>query len=209
MLAEEPFDAGARPLKSGARGVRGVRRDGERLEQCLVALGEIAGSRQCAGVSEQELHPLLRRRHLREQAQRLREPVCSVRRCEPRRRLARLAKEGDGGKVALPRGPLDVMCARDGRRAARRECIRTPLVRAEPPRGGGCLVDGSADERVTEAEPPRNFGRADEVESHQPVEGINRRGLRGRGGGGRKLRLEGIARHGCSFEHRPLPSRGG
>jgi hypothetical protein len=77
----------------------------------------------------------------------------------------------------MARGLLDVMGARDGGRAARGELLCGPLVCGETHAGGAGRVDGAPHERMTELEPPRHLGRADEVASHELVQPRERLGF--------------------------------
>ena len=72
--------------------------------------------------------------------------------------------------VARLRTLLEVVRAQRGGRALAREHGFDAGVRPEPPAGAGGGVDRLAHDRVTEAEPPRGVGRADQVRGEQLVE---------------------------------------
>ena len=74
-----------------------------------------------------------------------------------------------------PRAPhLDMVRARRRGRAALRQRRSGPLVSAQPPAAGRRLIDRAAHERMTEAEPPRNVRRADQVQREQIIERVDR-----------------------------------
>ncbi len=198
---EEALHPGARRRDCRAEGARLLRDDRDRLQQRLMAVGEMPRRRQRPGTGEQKLDALLRRRGLREQPQRRAEPPRGAFGREPCRCLAGLAQDGDGGDVALARRPLDVVGARRCRHSPRRERLGAPLVGPEPPAAGSGLVHRAPDERVSEAEASRHVGGANEIELQELVDCVHRRRLRGRGRGGRQFGLEWIARHRRSFEH--------
>jgi hypothetical protein len=90
-----------------------------------------------------------------------------------------------------------------GRSTTRGETDYSARMRGEPPASGRRLVDGPAHERVPEHEPPRNVGRAHDLECEQLVQRGERRGLvllRDLGG---QIGLEWLARDGCSAKQRP------
>ena len=198
---EEALDAGARRRDGRGERTRLSRDECHCLQRRLMTVGETAHCRQCPGTGEQKLDAVLRRRGLREQPQRPTEPPRGAFGREPCGCLAGLAQDGNGGEVALARRPLDVVSARRGRRPPRRECLRAPLVRPEPPAASGRLVDGAPDERVAETEAPGHVGGTDEIELQELVDRMHPRRLRCGGGRGRQLWLEWIARHRSSFEH--------
>ena len=80
------------------------------------------------------------------------------------------------------------------------ERLGAALVRAEPPAAGHRLVDRAADERMPEAEAPRNVRLADEIQAQQLVERVDRCRLGGSGGRGRQLGIERVARDGGALE---------
>ena len=96
-----------------------------------------------------------------------------ARRRAPRGRLARFAEDGDRGGVALAAARSTWWARAD---AAHRgpPALGAAVVGAEQPAAGGRLVDRAADERVAEAEPPRDVGGADEVAAQQLVERVQR-----------------------------------
>ena len=116
--------------------------------------------------------------------------------------LSRLAQHGD--RVARRRrAPRSRRGARAPTRARRvRERRRGPLVRAEPPAAGRGLVDRPADQRMAEAEAPRDVGGADQVEREQIVERVDRRRLAPTpAAAAGEIGVERVAGHGSALEH--------
>ena len=112
VAAEKVLDAGAGGGEPYARRLRFLGHDAHPLEQCFVAVAELAGGRECAGLRQQQLDALLARRSLREQAECFAEPVrCTCRRARSSC-LSGLAQARDCGGVALTCRQLDVMGAR-------------------------------------------------------------------------------------------------
>ena len=89
---------------------------------------------------------------------------------------------------------------RGDHRAAEGESLGAAFVRAEPPASGHCFVHRAADERVPEAEAPGNIGLADEIQSQQFVDRVDRCRLGGSGGRCRQLGIEGVSRDGGALE---------
>jgi hypothetical protein len=79
--------------------------------------------------------------------------------------------------------------------SSRRERLRRSLVGADAPAARGSLVHGATHDRMTEAKPSRDVGRADDAAREQFVDGVHRLVLGEAGSGCRHLRLEGIAGH--------------
>ena len=194
----------ARAGERGSQHVGAVGHEIEGLEQRTAAVVEAPHRRQRTRAGEEKLDPLLCRRVGGFQAKSLSEPVRRIRRRQPRRFLAGLAKDGDGVGVALARRALDVVGARGGGSAPRRERVGAPLVRAEPPAGSRRLVDGATYERMAEAEPSRDVGRAEEIDPEQLVERLHDGRLGQRGRRRRELRLERVTGHRRPFEHETL-----
>ena len=117
-----------------------------------MAIGKVADGRQGARARDEELDALLHRCALRQETQGICEPPLGARGCQACGFLARLAQEGHGGEIALARRALDVVCALRRRCAPRGKRVGAPLVRTEPPAGGGGLVDRPAHERMPKAE---------------------------------------------------------
>ncbi len=92
------------------------------------------------------------------------------------------------------------MGAFDRGRAARRERLRGPLVRAEPPAARSGLVDGAPDQRVAEAKTAGHVGVAHKVALEELVERVHGRRLRAARGGGGELGLERVTRHGRTLQ---------
>src|SRR5215217_1680020 len=164
LLAEEVLDSGACSCEPGAQCDRVLGHDREALEQCGVAVGELAGRGQSTGAREEELDALIRPRARREETQRTREPACGSRggtRCDL---LSSFAEDGDGGHVALARAALDVVCARWRGGAPRRERLSTALVRAQAPAAWRGLVDRPSHERMPETKAAGHVGVANDVE---------------------------------------------
>ena len=101
MPSEHALHPGTSTGKPGAHYVCVLGHNRERIEQCAVAVVEVAGPRQRIRTAEEELHALVRRRRLGEETKRGCEPVCGARRRQPDGRLAGLAQDGDGAEVAL------------------------------------------------------------------------------------------------------------
>ena len=129
-----------------------------------MAACEFTRRRQCSGAREHELDAFLRRRAFWEQSQRPAEPQGSTFGREPCCCLAGISKDRDCGEVALTRRPLDVMGARRRRGPPCSERLGAPLVCTHTPRRGRAVIRRASDERVTEAEAPRDLGGANEVE---------------------------------------------
>ena len=91
--------------------------------------------------------------------------------------------------------------ALEGARATLGQGERTALVRQQPPAAQRALVDGTAHERVTEAEAARDVGVADEVAAQEVVERGHRDLLAHAGRRGGQLGLERVARHRGAREH--------
>ena len=159
LSPEQAFDCCA-----GAGEPRVPRREGDGLQQRVMAVGEVPGRGQRARAGEQKLDALLCRRVLGQQPQRVAEPARSALRCEPRGAGARLPQERDSVGVPFACGALDVVRSSRCACSARRERVAAPLVRVESPTRGRRLVDRAADERMPEAEAPRHVGGSNEVE---------------------------------------------
>ena len=101
LKSEEALNRGTGAGELGAHCVRVVRQDRERVHQGIVAVREATDRGQGLGAGEEELDALLRRSGLRQQAQRVREPVCRACRCEPDGFRAGLPQDGGGGGVAF------------------------------------------------------------------------------------------------------------
>ena len=100
-----------------------------------------------------------------------------------------------------------MMRALGGRCTAGGERLGAALVRAQSPTAGRRLVDRPSNERVPEAEAAGHLGLANEVEPQQLVEGLERRRLGDRRGGGRKLGLERVAGHRCPLQRKACAVR--
>ena len=200
--------AGARPPRSAvdepgraARRVVGRRARGSRAAP-RGSRAKLAVAASAAALGEQQLDALLGRRVVRQQAQRARRT--SARRSSGARCAAAspASRRSATAPRRLPRADCSTWCARavaPAPRAASASALRSCAPSRQ--RAGRGLVDGTAHERMPEAEAPRHVGRADEVETQQLVERIERRGVaRGRGRR-RELGLERVAGHGRALEH--------
>ena len=141
-------------------------------------------------------------------AQRGAEPAGGAGGGAQQRRHPGLREHGDRLRVALARGELDVVRPRRRRRAARGEALRRARVRAEQPAAGRALVDRAADERVPEAEAPRDVGGADEADVEQLVERVHRGRLLDAGRGDGDVGLERVAGDGRAAQHAAAAASG-
>ena len=116
---------------------------------------------------------------------------------------AALTSSVDGAVVAELRRVLDVVRARDHAGAATLQGGGRAGMGGEPPAARRALVDGMADDRVAEREPPRRARRPHERARQQVVQRPQRVRLRDAGGLRRQARLERVADHGGAVEHEP------
>ena len=179
--------------------LRALRRELQPFEQRGAGLTELAGCRLGSGEGGEKLDSVLDRRVVAQKSQRGPEPARRSRRRAP------------GGLVAASREmrprrhrpgehSLDVMCPCSRGSSATRKCFGGSLVRAETPAAGRRLVHRSTDQRVTETESARDLGLTDEIATQQLVERLDHVCLVDPGRGRDELRLERIARDGCTPE---------
>ena len=136
-----------------------LQRIGERRVRRL----ELARAEQRVGPRLQQLDALERQVSVvGEQPQRALEVARGARRRLPEHALGGVGEQVDGGAVAALGGVLDVMRALHRPRAAALERGGRAGVRPQSPGAGGGGVDGVADQRVPEGEPPRRRGGADQ-----------------------------------------------
>ena len=172
---------------------------GELVEQPVkqrARLDQLARESEGDRLAEQQ--PVLALRVLgavRQQLERRPVPVRGGGRRPPGRRLRGLLEQRDRVHVARLGVSLDVVGAHGRGRAARGERRCHPCVRADPPRRPALLVDGTAQDRVAEPEPPERPRGPDEIALDQLVDARQRRLARDPGRGRRHLGLERIPRH--------------
>lgn len=142
-----------------------------------------------------------------QEPERVSEPGCGARGRALCHSVAGLTESRDGGRVPLPRRTLDMMRALYGGCSAGGERLGAPLVRAQSPAGGRRPVDRPPDERMPEAKAARHLGLPNEVELQQLVQGLERRRLGGRRGGGGQLGFERVAGYRGPLQHDPCAVR--
>ena len=130
----------------------------------------------------------------RQEPQRGEQPAAGGERRVRRNFVRAFHEHRDRVLVTEPRRPLDVMSEHACRSMDAGECLRRPLVRAELPRARRAVVDGTADDRVSEAKVPGRLGGADEVGREQLVERDLHRRLRQFGDERDEARHERLAR---------------
>ena len=136
---------------------------------------ELAGGGERFRTGQQQLDALVAGRSRRQETQCGGEPARGARGRTRSRRLSGLSQQLDRSLVALTRGAFDVVSdRRDAGDPRACERVGTALVRTEPPAAGHRLVHRAADERMAEAEPPRNVRLADEIQPQQLVERVDR-----------------------------------
>ena len=105
------------------------------LEQGGMALGEVAAGRERARAREEKLDPVRRGGIVSEQPQRICVPPGGALRGSVGGFLAGLAEDGDGPRVPLSAGALDVVCAFGGGCSAARPgraALRSCAPRSQP-----------------------------------------------------------------------------
>ncbi len=112
--AEEVLDARTRSGEADAQRLCLLRDDGHALEECCVALPELAGGGERLGTGQQQLDAPVARRSRREETEGGREPSRSARGRTGGRRQSSLAQQRNRGLVALTRGAFDVVRDRRG-----------------------------------------------------------------------------------------------
>ena len=163
VMTEELLEARARADEPDARAVLRVGRQRDALQEGRPAVLEPPGRRVRPGERGQQLDPVAGSRVLRQEPECDPEPARGALRRAPRRREPRLPQHRDGLQVAGPGGVLDVVRPCGRRRTAGRQRAGGAFVRAQAGAERARPVDGAADERVAEAEAPRDVRRPDEV----------------------------------------------
>ena len=92
VAAEEVLDARARGGEAHAQRLRFLRHDVHALEECCMALAELAGGGERFGACQQQLDMPVARRSRREETEGRSEPACGARRCARGRRLSSLSQ---------------------------------------------------------------------------------------------------------------------
>ena len=201
VAAEEVLHAGTGRCETHPQCDRFRREELQALEQGGVPVGELPRCDQRPRAGEEQLDPHLGRRRAGQEPERLAKPRRGARWNAQGGGLPRLAQSGDGGRVALARRTFDVMRALRRGGTARGERLGASLVSAQSPTARRRLVDRPPDQRVPKAKAAGDVGLADEVESQQLVQRVERRGLGNRRGGRRKLGLERVAGHRSALQY--------
>ncbi len=206
VAAEQVLDAGG--LRHDGEPLRGAvgGEQGEHVEQRLAALVQAAGVGEGLGHRAEQPRPALPV-GVGEQLRAGAEPAGGGGGGAAGGGGGRLREERDGAQVAGTRALLDVEGADAGPRPAGGQRGRHALVRREPPRRGSGVVDGTAQERVAEAERAPVARGAEQVRGHEAVERGERVGRLQVGRRGCQLGVERVAGHGRAVEQRPRGGR--
>ena len=207
VAAEQVLHAGTGGREPHPQRDRFGRHELDALQQGGVAVGELAGRDQRPGPGEEELDTRIGRRGIGQESQRVSKPGCGAGGRALCHGVAGLTQSRDGGRVPLPRRTLNMMRALYRGCTAGGERLGAPLVRAQSPAAGRRLVDRPPDERMPEAKAARHLGLPNEVELQQLVQGLERRRLGGRRGGGGQLGFERVAGYRCPLKHGPCAVR--